>query len=355
VTGCIVASRDQPVHLYDAYSGSVRATYCPFNALDELEAPNVVRFSGDGQQILAAGFRTDRTMHIFDTARPGRSSTTVLRLGKTRRSSDGQKGLVSAITFGGQATKQVVAAGTYAPGSIYIYDLRGGRQPTGTILNGVCVVGRGKGHSRKKRRFVDSGVASGDDNHRNSGEGMVDGGENWFSDAKAKWFRSKAQGGVTQVEFAPTEEYILYSASRRSNCVISWDLRMLSDDPDHQSNPIRGLASYATSNDTNQRIEFDVEANGSTMYVGSQDNCVRIYDISSGKLTGIVDGLDGVANGVSHAYQRNGDDSYLAVALGSRTFPSEEDIENERFSSPPDLTPGNLHLYKMKKPVVQAD
>ena len=99
---CVLAYyfSDQPVHLYDAYTGAVRATYRPFNAMDEMESPTVAIFSGNGQKILAAGFRTDRTIHIFDAAVPGRDST-ILHLGKTRRSSDGQKGLVSALSFGG--------------------------------------------------------------------------------------------------------------------------------------------------------------------------------------------------------------------------------------------------------------
>jgi len=347
-TCCFLATaREQPIHLYDAYSGAVRATYSPYNRLDEMEAPNVVSFSGDGQQIVAGGFRTDRTLHIFDTALPGRTSKTILHLGKTRRSNDGQKGLVSAVSFGGggEGSSPIVAVGTYAPGSIYIYDLRSGQQPTGTILNGLCVVGHGVGNSRKKRRFAETTVGKDNASDGINVENKDDG--NWFSNAKAKWFRTKAQGGVTQLEYSPSDSYILYSSSRRSNCIISWDLRMLSGNTDHQSNPVRGLSSYATNNDTNQRIEFDIESKGKMLYVGSTDSRIMIYDLASAEHTGTLDCLDlGVVNGVTHAYQSNGA-SYLAVATGSRQFPTEEDIENERDFSKAGKPAGNLLLYKL--------
>jgi len=51
----------------------------------------VATFAPDGGSITEAGFRTDRMIQIFDTARPGRDALTTLHLGKTRRSTDGQK------------------------------------------------------------------------------------------------------------------------------------------------------------------------------------------------------------------------------------------------------------------------
>lgn len=317
---------DLPVHLYDAYNGAVRATYRPFNGLDEMESPSVVEFSRDGQKILCGGFRTDRTIHIFDTATPGRDST-VLRLGKTRRSSDGQKGLVSSACFGGGGAGQqdLLAVGTYSPGSIYVYDFRAGQQPSGTIVSGLCVVGHGKGHSKKKRRFVSASFVDNTDTNECENEAQND--DNWFSAAKVKWFQSKAQGGVTQMMFAPNEDYTLYSASRRSNAVIAWDLRMLSCDPSHQSNPVRGLASFATVSDTNQRLEFDIDKSGEMLFVGCQDECVRVYNLKTGKILATFDGIGGVVNGVSHAFVDNR--SLLTVAVGSRQFAPLDTLEND--------------------------
>jgi WD40 repeat protein len=306
-----------------------------------MEAPNVVAFTNDGQYIICGGFHTDRTLHVFDTSIPGRDST-ILRLGKTRRSSDGQKGLVSSISFGGTSSlsSSIFAVGTYSPGSIYLYDLRTPHQPTGTILNGHCLVGHGKGHARKKRQLIQTKKIESEDVGTDD---LDENDENWFTAAKGKWFQSKTQSGVTQLQFAPNDEFILYSTSRRSNVIIAWDTRMLSGQADYQSNPIRGLSSYETRNDTNQRLEFDIDSTGQTMYVGGQDNCVRIYDIKSGKCTERIDDLDDVVNGVSIS-TTNGR-SLLAIATGSRRFASwDDDFQdmNKSFLSPP----GYLRLFE---------
>jgi WD40 repeat protein len=331
----LAAARDQPAHLHDAYTGAVRATYCPYNALDEMESPTVVAFTPDCHKILAAGFRTDRTIHVFDIDIPGRDST-VLHLGKTRRSIDGQKGLVSAIAFGGSTNQQLLAVGTYSPGSIYVYDWRVRQPETGTVMNGSCVVGHGKGHARKKRRFV-TPTADHDDSNTPD-----DPNSHWFSAAKAKWFQSKAQNGVTRLLFAPRQGHILYSASRRSNAIIAWDLRVLSGNPDFQSNPIHGFASFETNSDTNQRIDFDIDPTGQYLFVGGLDKRVRVYDTVTGALAWIIDHLKDAANGVSLAQEQ----PLLAVATGSRKFLSENDLEAEYTVCTND-SPGLLQIYKL--------
>jgi len=97
--------------------------------------------------VYGTGFKTDRTIAIFDTSIPGRDGM-IARMGKTRRSSDGQKGIPSAIAFPKQPNdvdssssiafpkqpndvdssssivigpSNVFAVGTYSPASIYIY------------------------------------------------------------------------------------------------------------------------------------------------------------------------------------------------------------------------------------------
>ena len=121
------------------------------------------------------------------------------------------------------------------------------------------------------------------------------------------------------------------------------------------------MASYATHNDTNQCIQFDLatddnnSTSSNTLYVGSTDGCVRQYDLASGKCTGTVAVTDGcaggavpVVNGVSQhtrGNSNNNGDVYLAVATGSRQFPSEDDLEHGTMST--EFTTGHLHLYKM--------
>lgn len=299
LTCCFAATcREQPIHLFDAYTGAIRATYCPFNDNDEMDSPRAICFSTDGSRILSGGFRnSSRSIHIFDVGVPGRDST-VLHLGKTRRSSDGQKGLVSSLAC--TSDEKYFAVGTYSPGSIYIYDDRAGQFAAGSILQGLAVVGHGNNFANKKRVFNDIS------------EDSCDG---WLSNAKDRWFQKKAQGGVTQLQFDSETRYYLYSCSRRSNCVILWDLRMLSSDGGRH--PVCGILGYTTDSETNQRIQFDVDH--SSLYVGGRDKCVRIYDKATGKANGIIDNLGDVANGVS-CFSSGRNSRLLAVATGSRSF-----------------------------------
>lgn len=360
----LCASRDQPIHLIDAYTSAIRATYRPYNGMDEMESPTVVEFSPDGGRIFAAGFRTDRTLHVFRTDLPGRESD-VLRLGKTRRSRDGQKGMISSVAFPRYHTNDVAGAGSqsvmgnplhnpaifavgcYSPGSIYIYDDRMPSEdnPAGTVLHGgICVVGHGKAFSRRKRRFAsigkdgagidnDGGAATGTNAEQEGEEEEEEEEEDIFSAAKVKWYQSRARGGITQLTWSPAGDHILYSASRRSDAVLAWDLRMLSGDA---SRPIRGMAAYARDGDTNQRLEFCFDDYGKHMFVASRDRCVKIYDVASAKLvdeinTGDVDvSVNGVSYKSTNAWGRKG--GLLSVALGARQFPSFDCTDGDQAS-----------------------
>ena len=333
-----------PIHLIDAYTSDLRASYCPYNNVDELEGPTVVEFSPDGSKIYGTGFRSDRTIAVFDTSIPGREGQ-ILRLGKTRRSADGQKGIPSAIAFpkcsGGEGPSNVFAVGTYSPASIYIYDDRMACGAAGTIVlhGGLTVVGHGRAFSRKKRRFA----STADTNNEND--------ENWFSSARVNWFQSQARGGVTQLMWAPpasSNPYILYSASRRSNAVLSWDVRMLSSN-DKNTHPICGLKSYARDGDTNQRIDFDLDNYGKKLYIGtgSNESVVKIYDTATSTLDHEMSIENNqckyASNGVS--FLNIGSQKLLAVATGSRHFSDESDDEDDEELEI--LSPGCLQLYSI--------
>ncbi|RLV63371.1 hypothetical protein DV515_00018337 [Chloebia gouldiae] len=69
---CLVAasSRDSPVHLWDAFDGSLRGSFRAHNHLDEPVAPHSLAFSPDGSRLLG-GF--EGAVREFPTQRPGRS------------------------------------------------------------------------------------------------------------------------------------------------------------------------------------------------------------------------------------------------------------------------------------------
>ena len=62
-------SRDNPIHLWDAYSGRLIASYRPYNYADEVVSANSVAFSTDGTKIYC-GF--EKLIRVFDTSFPGR-------------------------------------------------------------------------------------------------------------------------------------------------------------------------------------------------------------------------------------------------------------------------------------------
>ena len=332
-----------------------------------MESPNVITFTPDGSRIFSAGFRTDRMIQVFDTAIPGRDAS-ILRLGKTRKSKDGQKGICSAISFPGEhnnvfgsVKSNVFAIGTYSPGSIYIYDDRRPSGDTaGTILHGgMCVVGHGSKFTKKKRRFADitsdngkttSNTDSGDD------EPTFEEEQDIFSMAKVNWYQNRARGGITQLQWSTKSDFYLFSASRRSDSVLMWDMRVLSGSESH---PIRGIMSFPRESETNQRLQFDLSDDGSTLFTASQDKTVKIYDTKNGSLKGSINGFDDVVNGVSLKQDINGKD-ILAVSVGSRRFHhdslldvgiNEEDTciapKNNNYESNLDV-PGSLSLFHIE-------
>ncbi len=323
-----------------------------------MESPSVVTFTPDGNRIFAAGFRTDRTIHKFHTNIPGRDSD-ILRLGKTRRSKDGQKGIISALSFPERnsafAGSNIFAVGTYSPGSIYVYDDRLPNDCAGGIVmhGGVSVVGHGKSFGRKKRRFVEIGQATSEGNgvigvDVDDPYGKDSDGEHQdiFSAAKVSWYQARARTGITQLTWSKGGEndYLLYSASRRSDAVIAFDMRMLSGDTSH---PIRGIAAYFRDSDTNQRLEFDFDNTGRRMFVASKDNCVKVYETVTGKLLDTIGGFHDTANGVSYT-EINGKD-LLSIACGARRFDENfgEDLERNQGEEVEDPLnpPGSLSLY----------
>ncbi|XP_062849378.1 telomerase Cajal body protein 1 [Trichomycterus rosablanca] len=104
---CFIASssRDNPVHIWDAFYGDVRATFRPYNHLDELTAAHSLCFSPDGSQ-LYCGF--DKTVRVFYTERPGRDCEQRPTVVKKQ----GQSGIISCIAF--SPAQAVYACGSYS-------------------------------------------------------------------------------------------------------------------------------------------------------------------------------------------------------------------------------------------------
>ncbi|KAM6949564.1 telomerase Cajal body protein 1 [Aplochiton taeniatus] len=99
------SSRDNPVHIWDAFYGAVRATFRPYNHLDELTAAHSLCFSPDGSQ-LYCGF--DKMVRVFYTDRPGRDCEERPTIVKKQ----GQGGIISCMAF--SPCLSVYACGSYS-------------------------------------------------------------------------------------------------------------------------------------------------------------------------------------------------------------------------------------------------
>ncbi|XP_043652721.1 telomerase Cajal body protein 1 homolog [Drosophila teissieri] len=65
----LATRQHEPIHMWDAFDGSLRCSYSGYDAVDEVMAAISLAFSHDGEKIYA-GYK--RCIKIFDTSRPGR-------------------------------------------------------------------------------------------------------------------------------------------------------------------------------------------------------------------------------------------------------------------------------------------
>ncbi|XP_078051339.1 telomerase Cajal body protein 1-like, partial [Augochlora pura] len=90
-TCCFLStSRDSPIHLWDAFNGELRATYRPYNDVDEIEASISVQFIDSATEIWS-GFKNG--LRIFNMERPGRQINTI----QFKRDFPNVVGIVSCI------------------------------------------------------------------------------------------------------------------------------------------------------------------------------------------------------------------------------------------------------------------
>lgn len=99
------SSRDNPIHVWDAFTGHLKASYRAYDHLDELSAAHSLCFSPDGSQLFC-GF--DKMVRVFDTSRPGRDC----ECRPTFQKKQGQPGIVSCIAF--SPDQDIYACGSYS-------------------------------------------------------------------------------------------------------------------------------------------------------------------------------------------------------------------------------------------------
>jgi len=158
----LTTSRDHPLHLWDAFTGTLRATYRSYNHVDEITAAFSISFNCDGTRIYCGYKNMIRTFETELAGREHKNKPTVI----TRRDRTGQRGILSTIAFCHDRSG-LFAVGSFSR-TVGLYDERGDSSPLYLL----------EGHT----------------------------------------------GGITQVLFSPDGQY-LFSGARKDPYIQCWDIR----------------------------------------------------------------------------------------------------------------------------------
>jgi WD40 repeat protein len=126
-------SRDNPVHVWDAFTGRCRGSYCAYTDAEELTAGYCIAFNENaGSEQMYVGF--NNCVRVFDLSRPGREHRILPTFKRANRETTGQRGIISCIAFNPDKSG-LYACGSYsrnvglyaAPKGNLLYNLQGQR------------------------------------------------------------------------------------------------------------------------------------------------------------------------------------------------------------------------------------
>ncbi|CAH8275852.1 unnamed protein product [Arabidopsis lyrata] len=124
------------------------------------------------------------------------------------------------------------------------------------------------------------------------------------------------EGGVTHVQFSKDGNY-LYTGGRKDPYILCWDIR--------KSVEIVYKLYRATEN-TNQRVFFDIEPCGRHLATGGQDGLVHMYDLQTGNWVSGYQAASDTVNAFSfHPYL-----PMAATSSGHRRFAIPDDDDEDK-------------------------
>ncbi|KAJ4912817.1 Transducin/WD40 repeat-like superfamily protein [Raphanus sativus] len=124
------------------------------------------------------------------------------------------------------------------------------------------------------------------------------------------------EGGVTHVQFSKDGNY-LYTGGRKDPYILCWDMR--------KSVEIVYKLYRATEN-TNQRVFFDIEPCGRHLGTGGQDGLVHMYDLQTGNWVSGYQAASDTVNAFSfHPYL-----PMAATSSGHRRFTVPDDDDGDK-------------------------
>lgn len=238
----ISSSREHPIHMWDAYNGKLRATYRPYNHVDEISSPFSLSFDPQGERIFS-GY--NQIIRIFDVSTPGReyieyncgkgANNSRKKLGNANSNANvTQKGIISCFAFPlHYSSDSSFAVGTY-DNSIGLYSLH---QQSMISLLSVAKLEKGKE------------------------------------------IKGDIGTGITYLKYSPNGRH-LFSCSRKSNRIICWDLRYTSnylsstslakESENIATSPtLVPISELERKSMTNQHIGIDIDYSGSYLISGS--------------------------------------------------------------------------------------
>lgn len=276
-----VSSRDVPVRLVDARTGTVRgealtrqtkATFAMVNHVEEYIAPTSLAFSKDGARCVVLDLPRlfgglTSAVAVYPLATPGANRHSVLDLAPSQDSAGiGQSGIVSALAPGWAPRVfdeendgrplEILAVGTFA-GTIglYVIDAHWLTSVTDTVYDAY---GNPPRHGAPE-------VVPG---HRM---------------CLAGWQLAEGKG-VTQLAWHPTQRNVLVVAARRSSCLYVYDTSYLYGTSTPFSFERRSAEDPALlaklprpAADTHQRFWFDLDEGGDYLVTGDEGGTIYVW------------------------------------------------------------------------------
>ncbi|XP_010449051.1 PREDICTED: telomerase Cajal body protein 1-like [Camelina sativa] len=124
------------------------------------------------------------------------------------------------------------------------------------------------------------------------------------------------EGGVTHVQFSKDGNY-LYTGGRKDPYILCWDMRKSVETV---------YKLYRATENTNQRVFFDIEPCGRHLGTGGQDGLVHMYDLQTGNwVSGYQAASDTVNTFSFHPYL-----PMAATSSGHRRFAIPDDDDEDK-------------------------
>ncbi|KAJ9474182.1 hypothetical protein PHBOTO_004263 [Pseudozyma hubeiensis] len=305
-TWCYAEShRDLPIRLTGSRDGRSRASYSIMNHVEKFVGPHSLAFSPDLSRIYCG---LHSALAVFPLSRPGLNTHASIPLVEGKRSTGGQRGIISALAAAAHPsdpTQELVAVGTFNA-TVAVYSFTPTEFPEPAEHTAVPTAGS-DGHGSLARKSCLAG------------------------------WREVEGDGITQLKFHPLSPYVLFVASRRSDYIYVYDIRYLMGDTSKWS--FRPLAQPAAGVRTahllaklrrpggasHQRLYFDVDWAGRWLASGDEQGMISLWRIDVEQFVDQT-GVDQDKIGAPHEVELRPDMTWKAHqdAIGSVAFHPHE-------------------------------